>query len=248
MRVRQIDNVLDLFEAFAREKTPMTLTAISNALGIPKSSAFNIIETLLERGYLYETQPRRGYYPTARLFEQSSSIGDGDPLVTRLHPELVALADKSGETALLAARERNEVVYLDVVEAASLIRYFARIGQRRALHVTSSGKAILATYEEKERQRLFEDLSEAHAGTPTPVDLDALTGDVEACVARGWSEDWGQTTADVMGIGVPIRTNRWRLGLALAGPIYRMRDRRDTLVAQLVETRARVMELIGGVS
>lgn len=246
VKVRQIDNVLDLFEVFGREKVPMTLTDISNALEIPKSSAFNVIETLVGRGYLYETQPRRGYYPTALLFELSSSIADGDPLVQRIHPQLVALAEATGETVLISTRERNENVYLDVVEAASPIRYFARIGQRRALHTTSSGKAILATYDEKERQRIVAALSEAHRASPTPVDIAALATDVEACIGRGWSEDWGQTAPDVMGIGVPIHTSKWRLGLALAGPIYRMQDRRDDLIARLLAARTRIVDLIGG--
>src|SRR6185437_4328931 len=80
MRVRQIDNVLDLFEIYARERTPLTLTALSEALGIPKSSTFNVIETLVSRGFLYETKPRGGYYPTQRLLELARSMMDGDPL------------------------------------------------------------------------------------------------------------------------------------------------------------------------
>ena len=103
MRVRQIDNVLDLFEIYARERSPLTLTALSQALGIPKSSTFNIIETLVSRGFLYETKPRGGYYPTQRLLALARSTRDGDPLTARLHYQLQALAAATGETSASVA-------------------------------------------------------------------------------------------------------------------------------------------------
>jgi DNA-binding IclR family transcriptional regulator len=54
MRIRQVDNAFDLIELFARQKTPMTLSQLSRALAMPKSSTFNLIDTLLARGLLYE--------------------------------------------------------------------------------------------------------------------------------------------------------------------------------------------------
>lgn len=113
MRVKQIENVLDLLELFARDGEPLTLTAIATALSAPKSSAFNIIDTLVQRGYLYETRPRGGYYPTALLSEVANAIAEADPLVQRLHGALTELAAATGETALLSMREGNEIVYLE---------------------------------------------------------------------------------------------------------------------------------------
>lgn len=244
MRVRQIENMLDLVEVYARERAPMTLSEIARQLGIPKSSAFNVIETLMQRGFLYETRPRAGYYPTSLLLELSRSISDADPLLQRLHPELEALAAATGETALLSMREGGEIIYLDVVESASAIRYFAKVGQRRPLHTTSSGKAILSTFSDSDRRKILSDIYASQA--QQSMAIEAVQRDIDACIERGWSEDIGATMTDVMGFGVPISTNRWRLGLALAGPIYRMQAARERLVGQLMETRAAIMPLMLG--
>lgn len=236
MRVKQIDNALDLFELFSRDRNPLTLTAIAIALAIPKSSAFNIIETLKARGYLHETRRRGGYYPTLRLANVARAIAGDDLLVQRLHPELEALAGETGETVLLATREQNEVVYIDVVESTSPIRYSARIGERRLLHRTSSGKAVLLSYEKTAQQMALEALRPELTAT----EFAQLLEDLKASATRGWTEDPGNTMADVTGFGAPIVVGRWRFGLAIAGPTYRMKSARRKLVTMLVERCERI--------
>src|SRR3546814_12247546 len=76
MKAGQVHNVLALFELFAREKAPRTLTALAQQLDMPKSSAFNLIQTLLDRGFIYETRKRGGYYPPRRLLELASRIAE----------------------------------------------------------------------------------------------------------------------------------------------------------------------------
>lgn len=49
MRVKQNDNVLELFERFACPHNPMTLIAIASVLVAPKSSALDVVETLAWR-------------------------------------------------------------------------------------------------------------------------------------------------------------------------------------------------------
>lgn len=243
MRVRQIENALDLMEIFSRDKSPLTLTELSRALEIPKSSAFNIIETLLVRGYLYETRPRGGYYPTMRLLEMARSMAEGEPLVQRIHGELTSLAAASGETAVLSVRERNDAMYVDVVESTALIRYFARIGERRPIHTTSSGKAILTTYEPDERAGILNALNYTPYQEATKRNAAELAADLDEAIDRGWCEDRAESTPDVMGLGVAIVAGEHRFGLALAGPLYRMRDNRDALVSQLLAVAERVRKM-----
>ena len=222
MKVSQVENVLTLFELFAREKSPRTLTALAEQLGMPKSSAFNLIHTLLARGFIYETRRRGGYYPTRRLLDLANHIAKGDPFLQGIHGYLEALAAETGETVLLSAREHDDVIYIDVKESSSPIRYSAKVGDRRPLRTASSGKAIIASLGPEER-----------AAVVGSLDAEALAEEIEASIARGWCEDWAKTAPDVMGVGVPLVCGERRFGLAVAGPIYRMQDRRGELAAAL---------------
>ena len=76
MIVRQAAYVLDLFEYFAQRRQPATLAEVAEHFGWPRSSTFNLLTTLSEKGYLYEPRPRAGYYPTPRwLAVAKSEIG-----------------------------------------------------------------------------------------------------------------------------------------------------------------------------
>lgn len=244
MRVRQVDNALDLFELFAKNKRPLTLTTIASVLGMPKSSVFNLIDTLLSRGLIYETRQRGGYYPTPRLYEISSQIMEGDVFLQGIHGELELLAAETGETVLLAARQGAEVVYVDVVESNSPIRYFAKYGERRPLYTTSTGKAILTSYDAKERLKILSGIEFVRYQESTFTDVGRLMRELDACVKRGWTEDRAEFTPDVMGIGVPLAHGTRRFGLAIAGPLYRMDCQRETLARKLKAASARMQRII----
>lgn len=246
MRVKQVENVLDLFELYARDRAPLTLTAMARALGLPKSSAFNLIETLVERGFLYETRQRGGYYPTRRLFDVGREIMDGDPVLQTIHGELERLAADTGETVLLSLRRNDAVVYVDVVECASPIRYFAKIGDRRPVYTTSSGKAILTTYAARERAALLETFAYVAHQETTLTTPAALSAELDASLRRGWCEDRAEYTPDVMGIGVPLVHGERRYGLAIAGPIYRMGPQREALAATLRAAARRIQCVLQG--
>ena len=66
MIVRQAAYLLDIFEYFARTRKPATLAEVADHFGWPRSSTFNLLNTLAEKGYLYEPRQRAGYYPTPR--------------------------------------------------------------------------------------------------------------------------------------------------------------------------------------
>ncbi|HVK81017.1 MAG TPA: helix-turn-helix domain-containing protein, partial [Verrucomicrobiae bacterium] len=63
MLVRQAANVLDLLDYFARRLKPATLAEIADEVGWPRSSTFNLVTTLADKGFLYEPRAREGYYP-----------------------------------------------------------------------------------------------------------------------------------------------------------------------------------------
>src|SRR4030067_1173429 len=84
MNVKTAGRTLDLFEAFAREGKPCSLSQRARAIDAPVSSCFGIVRTLEARGYLYEVKARAGFYPTKLLFEHARAIAGHDTLVSEL--------------------------------------------------------------------------------------------------------------------------------------------------------------------
>ncbi|WP_298854633.1 IclR family transcriptional regulator [uncultured Ruegeria sp.] len=203
----------------------MTMTQISDAMGLPKSSTHNLIETLSVRGYLYEVRQRGGFYPSRKLLATGEAIADGDQVTTLISEYLGRMAYETGETALLASRAGDDVIYLAVAESRQSIRYHAEVGSRRPVYATSGGKAILSTYHDAALEKelggiAFADLRENTISNPETLKTRIREGN-----ARGFFLNLSEYTPDVTGIGIPVKIEGRPLGLSIAGPNYRMEDR-----------------------
>lgn len=243
MIVKQVENLLAILELFARVRRPRTLSQISEALGLPKSSTFNLLETLEAQGFIHEMRAWGGYYPTRRLLALAQDIARNDPFVDRLRPVLAWLQEQTGETVLLAHRVDAEIVYLEVIEGQHPVRYFAQVGDRRPLQVTSGGKAILSCYTQQERAKLFASIAFQKFRDATLPDATAVEADIRASQTRGWYENLSEFTPDVLGVGMPVVLDGERLAVSVAGPNFRLLDKRAELAAHVGEAVRRIQDL-----
>ena len=83
-QVKAAGRTLDLFETFATARGPLSLTELSQRIGIPVSSCHALVRTLQNRGYVYVLEERKRIYPTKRLAALAEAIGRLASLVLRL--------------------------------------------------------------------------------------------------------------------------------------------------------------------
>jgi len=236
MIVKQAANVLDILEFFARVRRPATLSEIAQEFGWPRSSTFNMVGTLVERGFLYEPRPRAGYYPTPRWLTLASNVAGAEPLPPSLHRLLLDLVRETGETAYVAAPAGDRVVFLDVVECDSPIRYFAEVGKRLPIHATATGKAILAQYSPAERQSVLGKIKFERYQPNTPMSIAAVEAEIAQGLAQGWFLGATQFTSDVMGLSVMLPLAGRPLAISIGGPNFRMEKRIGDLGAKVRDT------------
>ena len=222
MNVKTAGRTLDLFEAFAREGRPLSLSQLARAIDAPVSSCFGIVRTLEARGYLYEVKARAGYYPTNLLFEHARVIASRDPLAERFVPLMEKLRDQTGETVLLSKRLDRQALYLVVLDSLHSIRYSPKVGEFRPLHASASGKALLGSLAPALRNELLGGMKLPRVTSRTITSRAALEADLEQGRARGWYVTHGETVADLMAVAVPVTVSGETYSVALAGPVHRM--------------------------
>jgi DNA-binding IclR family transcriptional regulator len=243
MDVKTAGRTLDLFETFAKARTPLSLSELARALNAPPSSCFNLIRALQARGYLYSVQPKRQLYPTRRLFEVAKAIVAGEPWMARIEPVLARLRDQTRETVILGKRQGDRVIYLQVLEGPQSIRYSSQVGALKPLHSSSIGKALLGAFDSPELTELLQQLPLPRVTEATITDRAALLADLEHGRKQGYFVTAGENVADVMAVAATVRLHTDVYGVAIAGPIHRMTDSLTSHVSALTATCTTIADM-----
>jgi len=206
-RLQSVDRALDALEALAAAgQGGLTLTELTGALSVSKSTAFALLYTLTARGYVAESGDRRSR--TYRLGMALAKLGDAaeeqSPLVSLAMPVLQSVTQTTGLTARLVVPDGAYAVAVARVDAPGTVRFASYLGTREYPHCTSAGKALLAALPPGQARALA-----AEAGLPprtarTITDLDALARDLELTLARGYAIDDEEDCEGVFCVGAAI--------------------------------------------
>lgn len=229
-----------LFEEFARAQGPQTLSEISKRIGSPLSTCHNLVKALQETGYLYTSKSTRRHYPTKRLLRLTETIAANDPIVPYFEVIMTQLRDVTGETIILGARQKDEVVYLEVRESQNVIRYSARAGDLKPLHSSALGKMFLGEMDEPERTELLKRMPLNKVTEKTLTDPQKLFEDLTMSREKGVYSTSGENVSEVKAFSAPVRVAGELYGLVVAGPIQRISEKADDVSARLVETCSKI--------
>lgn len=139
---RTTQRTLQILCLLAKRPDGMTLSEISLELDMPKTSTFDIVQTLRQEHFLRETHKRFciGYM----AHEVGRSYQPDKDLFGIVRPELPPLGDKFGMTASLVFHEEEGLIYaLEYRPANSIISSGASSGYS-FIHASASGKALFA--------------------------------------------------------------------------------------------------------
>ncbi|WP_088622470.1 IclR family transcriptional regulator [Oceanicola sp. 22II-s10i] len=234
MSVKQIENLLALLEYFAERQEPATLADVVRHFGWPRSSAFNILTTLVESGYLYEPRARGGYYPTVRWQQLGAAFAESEPLPDALHAIMIALWHETGETIWVSAPSGLFAVFLDVAESPAAVRYAARPGKRVPIHVTATGQALMSQMPDRDRDVLLRKAAYGCWGPNAPASADEVRRDLDEGRRRGWFRSASNYSPDLGGVAMPITLNGRTFSVTVAGPLFRVADKAEAHAEAIV--------------
>lgn len=241
--MKTADRTLDIFEAFAEAKKPLSLSEIARMIDTPVSSCHGLLRTLQKSGYMYALDVRRRYYPTRRLFEVGSSIALYDPIVERLATILDKLRDETGETVLLGQRQEKQIIYLQVLESPQMIRYAAPVGAIKPLPSTAIGKALLGEMTDDELERFLPELEHPQVTESTITNVGQLIADIQRSRKRGYFVTRGENIPDVMAIARTCVMDGELLAIAVAGPMHRLEPNLGSVGKALIQGTATIADL-----
>jgi len=219
-----VRNAARVLKEFGRGTREFGVTEIARQLGISKSTAHRLLNTLAEERLL-EQNPHTGAY---RLGIVIYELGATFTVHAEIHeaagPVIEHVRNATRETVIIAVLDGTEVVCIERRESPQALRLFGRVGARDDAHVASSGKVLLAYAPETEVNRFLSAGPLRRATPHTITDPVTLRTQLEQIRQRGWAENINEAEVGVAGVAAPIRN---RTGVVVAavsvlGPVQRL--------------------------
>ncbi|MBQ8402354.1 MAG: IclR family transcriptional regulator [Clostridia bacterium] len=196
--------VLEILELFADSATPMTISDITAATGYPKTSVFDIVGILHDKGFIRRDNDRaKTYVIGVKAYQVGMTYLQHTNLYSLAHPLLTELRDRLGETCYLAVEEKGSIIYLDKLESDAPIRASCNIGSKNFLHLTGLGKAILAAWPEEKVRAVCPAPLEVHTPNTIP-DPETLLRVLEETRIRGYAQDLGEDNPYIRCVAAPV--------------------------------------------
>ena len=235
--IQVIDRSARLMEAIAACDRPASLKILSADTGLHPSTAFRILGSLIEVGFV-ERDSGGHYFIGRKISSLANSVRRGADLRVEARDVMEQLRDEIGETVNLTVREGDEGIYIERATPNRMMRVEQVIGSRAPLHVTAVGKLMLGELG-NQFIRAYSERNGLKAYTRhTLATLDDLIKGVARCTAQGFAYDDEEAEIGVGCIGVLIHNSSGDVvaGLSISAPIERRKDEWAKLLKRAAET------------
>ena len=193
--------------------TPRSLTDICAEVGIHRSKAFSILNTLDDYGFVKKNPNRKGYVLGPGLLTITGKMLETLSLSRFVEPALLELAKKAGATVTLGLISDDKTFVVAEYEGAPGLGISSPIGQTTPVTYGSHGKAIAASFPEAELETLLQNHDLYFYGKPEKYDAVKLRRDLAECRRTGYSLELGDIQAGVNAVAVAVLDhNRYPIG------------------------------------
>ena len=233
-----------ILEMVAQASTAIDVADVSEALGLPKATAYRLIDGLVSSGYLAREPARKRLTVGFKLTELALGALRASMRDARRHAVLRRLARAVNETCNIGVMHNGDIVYLDRVEAEHWpLRLQFAPGSRVPLHASAIGKLHLALLPSRLRRSLLQSLDLPRLTPNTITDRTALEEELKRIRKERASFDREEFLAGVVCVAVPIvrKSGELMAGLAVQAPSARLSP--DQAVKHLPALREAAAEL-----
>lgn len=219
-----VRNAARLLKEFSRGSREIGVTELSRRLGIGKSTAHRLLNTLAEERLLEQDPDTGAYRLGLAMYELGTSVSMHTDLHEACSPVVDQLRNATRETVQVAVLDGREVVYVERRESPQTLRLFGRVGHRNDAHCTSTGKLLLAYLPAHRLEPLLDGWDLARKTPHTIRDIGTLRLELDRVRQRGWAENVNEAEMGVASVSAPIRNGLGEVvaAVSVAGPLQRI--------------------------
>jgi IclR family acetate operon transcriptional repressor len=219
-RVQSVERALQLLETLAAAGPDgSALSELARSIGVSKSTAYAILQTMLGGGFVADVGAR-----STRRYRLGMALARlGDVVVSQITlrdvalPVLRDLARETGLTSRVAVLEEPYAVVIARVDAPnSSVRFAANLGKREHLHCSAVGKAMLAMLDRDAARSILDTAGMPGKTKHTITDEETLLAELETVSQRGYAVDDEEDADGVFCVGVAVNDHTGRCAGAIS--------------------------------
>lgn len=223
---------LEILRCFTPRENVLGNQEIAERTRLPKPTVSRLTYTLKKLGYLRQA-PRSGKYQL-----DVGVLGIGHAMLSNLvirtvaAPLMAELADYAGAAVAIAARDRLQMVYIDVIHGRENMTMRRQVGSHLPLAQSSVGRACLAAMPESERLFLMDHIR-AREADRWPSIRRGIESALRDFDDYGYCLSIGEWHRDVNSVAVPLVHSEYGiLAFNCGGPSFQLpRERLEEDIA-----------------
>jgi len=246
--IEVLRRAFDILAVFTHERPSLSLAEIVTAVGLPKTTVFRVLSSLVEQGYC-EWDLQTGKYG---LGFELLRLADIRRRQTKVHdvaaPLMREIRNAVNETVILSVRAGDSRVHIDFVEGLHAMRRMADLGVPAPLYAGAASKVLLAGMEDDEIEAYLDRTDLTAFQDSTITDRAVLWREVRGIRKRGFAESKGELFPGGGALAAPIKdfTGKTIAVLDILTPDHRYTaEHRERCIAILVEGTVRASERLG---
>lgn len=248
--VASIGRAFAILRSFRRGERSLGNKEIAERTGLPRSSVARITYTLTKLGYLEFLPAEEKHSLGIGVLGLGQNYLAGLDVREVARPLMQALAEDAQATVALAARDADQMVFLEIAHASQPFGLRLGVGERVPRGTTALGRAAHAALPEAQRARVLEKIRKGAKGSHRDLLLQGLEQAVKDYHKYGFCLSLGDWEKNVHAVGVPMVSGDGARILAFScfGPPHEMPRARlvNEIGPRLAELRDRVRDSIGG--
>ena len=244
-----IDKAIAVLDVISNCAAGVTITEIIEATKLNKIIIKKILNTLLDREYVFLDEKSGKYTLGFKSLELGISSLVNVNIVDIAIPHVKSLSNTINETCFLGVYNSGNVVYLYKSEGNNAIHTSSNLGHMRPAYCTGLGRILLAHQSQDEIERILQSSLPQYT-QKTITDSQQLNELLAKVRCENIAYDWEEVEEGLVCVasGIFNYSNEVVAALSIAGPSHRMHNQIEKCASLLKETTNLISKRLGYIS
>lgn len=212
---------LQIMEMLGNAPRPLSVAEVAEGIDADRSTAYRMLVTLLDAGYVRRDTSERHYLLGYKLLSLTKGLLNDGERTELIGAALQRISAETQETAHYSVFDRDACVLVQRSKGTQLVAVDFQIGDRSPLHCSSAGKILLAYLDHRRVEEIMSHGLPRFAvnSRTTP---EALQAELRKVRAEGYAIDDREFHDDMRCVSVPVfDKSGMTAAISLSGPSSR---------------------------